>query len=241
MEATPPTFDQPQISRKYGKFKVNFKHGDVVEEKSDVLVNSIGSNILNGFNGMIGKAFVKKFKKDIIYDAKKQANLGWIEEGSITSSKIETNRFIVHWVCPRYKAENYENLFKKAIKAVFNFWEINKCSSVSFPPLGTGILYFPIGECARIFLDVIMEESKQNSNRQYPSTINIVNYEFSKHKEAFKEWEFCFATIYEKAEIEDQATCVQQDDFSEISDDSILKAPKEKEVRLSTRPPSLKI
>ena len=213
LKATPPTFDQPQISRNYGKFEVNFKHGNIVEEKSDVLVNSIGSNILKGFKGMIGKAFVNKFGEGIIYDAKEHANMEWIDEGLITSSKIETDRFIVHWVCPKYKANNYENLFKKAIKSVFNFWEINKCSSVSFPPLGTGNLYFPIGECAKIFLDVIMEESKQNSNRKYPLTINIVNYESSKHKEAFKEWEYCFATIYEKAKIEDQDTYVQQDNF----------------------------
>lgn len=65
------------------------KEGNILEQDTEAIVNSIGQNVANGFNGMLGKAFVKKFGQPMVTDAISQAKLrnnnGVLNDGQFVS------------------------------------------------------------------------------------------------------------------------------------------------------------
>ena len=95
------------IERTYGTFNVKFIKGDVVKQDTDVLINSIGKNILKGFVGPLAIDYLKEFGEVIKANAKKANNNNEeLDYGGICHSKIGEKRYLTHCALPEWGSKD---------------------------------------------------------------------------------------------------------------------------------------
>jgi O-acetyl-ADP-ribose deacetylase (regulator of RNase III) len=135
---------------KLSKRMIVIKHGDLLEEHVEVIVNSVGAEIKFGFGGMIGKCIVKECGEEIVQEAIQETLSIFggsdIKTGKFVSTsagKSKNHKFVLHAVAPNYTDDDSEKILSDLIKDILAFCHENKVESISMPPIGSGVLGFP--------------------------------------------------------------------------------------------------
>lgn len=225
------------------KRTVYVNNGDLLQEKSEVIVNSIGSNVPSGFGGAIGKCIVKECGEKIIKEATdeavkkyKKADVPVGEFVVTTACDSKNHKFVLHCVCPSWGSPNCEKILKKQIIDILEFWDNNKVESISVPPMSSGILWFPLKNCAKAFFDGIMEFLTEGENVRLTciKKLNIAIYEKEKTQEFQDIWDQLFKDKYgdDASEIEESG---EEASSSEVDEPKSKKVAKEKERKLNCK------
>ena len=101
-----------------------------------------------------------------------------------------------------------------------------KVESISFPPLSSGKLFFPISECARAFFEGVMEFLDKHLYTSI-TKLNIVVIEKDKHKKFLDEWNKCYKARF--GDDDEPGSDVESgDEVSNGSSDEEVKRPTHK-------------
>lgn len=212
------------------------KWGDLLEEKVEVIVNSIGSDPKYGFGGMIGKCIVKECGEGIIDEAIQETQniFGGAEITignfvSTSAGKSKNHRFVLHAVAPNYTDDNSKKTLANLIKKILTFCHENKVESISMPPIGSGVLGFPADAWAQAFFDGCMDFLEENSVATWIRKWNIAVFEQEKAEKFQDEWDECFAKKYKgnlDSEVEESGE--EAPDTDEEDDDPAPKKSSNK-------------
>ena len=102
-----------------------------------------------------------------------------------------------------------------------------KVESISFPPLSSGILGFPISDCAKAFFEGVMEFLDKHIYTTLKK-LNIVVIEKDKHKKFLDEWSKCYIARFKNFDDEPGSDEKSGEEVSNGSSDEEVKRPAPK-------------
>ena len=180
--------------------KIILKHGDLTTQTTEVIVNAANNELWLG-SGVAG-AIRKKGGSKIQEECNKIISLkgGFIKNGGVELTiignfKNENLKYIFHAVGPPYRdgtfheKEDLKNCFDNS----FNLANYHKITSISFPPISTGIFRYPKEKAAEVFLEsckdylekffqekiIIKEKKYEDINKNFESPQTQINDELS--------------------------------------------------------------
>jgi O-acetyl-ADP-ribose deacetylase (regulator of RNase III) len=228
------TKEQKKKEAQIGKFNRNMvviKKGDLLQEKVEVIINSVGPYIENGFGGAIGKSVVNECGQEIIREAISETKSVYggdeIKAGKFISTsacKSNNHKFVLHCVAPAFADENSTNILQKLISEILEFCNDNKVESISIPPMGSGILSFPSDVCAKAFFAGCMSFLEDVDCKTTIRKMNICIFEQDKCETFQEEWDKQFE-VYKK----------DFDDGSEVSGEDQSSSEEEVPARAAMK------
>jgi O-acetyl-ADP-ribose deacetylase len=140
--------------------KIQVLRGDITKMKVDAIVNAANTSLLGGggVDGAIhragGPAILEACRKII-------ANQGGCKTGEavITTAGNLPANYVIHTVGPVWndgtnrEKEKLASCYKNSLQLAID----NKCKTIAFPNISTGIYRFPKEEAAKISIDTIKE------------------------------------------------------------------------------------
>lgn len=197
--------------RRTSKRTIVVVSGDMLDQKVEVIGNSIGEHVRSGFGGAIGQCVVKACGKKIIDEAVKAAKKQFGSENVPVGKFVATSagdskdhRFVLHCVCPHFTHDNSRETLTQLIRDIFLFCNQNKVDSICVPPMSSGVLQFPTKDCAQCFFEGIMLFLEDVKSITTLKKMYIVVYEKEKAQEFQEEWDKCFKDKYKSDDSEDE-------------------------------------
>ncbi len=147
--------------------KIKVIKGDITKVAADAIVNAANSSLLGGggVDGAIhragGRAILEECKK--IIAAQGRCKTG---EAVITTAGNLPQKFVIHTVGPVWKGggegegQSLASCYRSALQLAVE----NKCETVAFPNISTGVYGFPKKEAAKIAVETVVQ-FLNNSNR----------------------------------------------------------------------------
>jgi O-acetyl-ADP-ribose deacetylase (regulator of RNase III) len=158
-----------------GPSKIKLVQGDLLQEKTTIIVNAANSELVNG-SGVCGEIY-KKAGRDVFKACQQQLKIEGksalnVGEAILTRpGKLTTVHGIIHAVGPDCKDNEqkvkraellekvYENTLKLAMQVTTNFF------TISFPSLSTGSFQYPVEEAAPIAINTIHKYLQSHPER----------------------------------------------------------------------------
>ena len=160
---------------------------DITKMEVDAIVNAANSSLLGGggVDGCIHRAAGPELLKEC--EKLGGCNTG---EAKITKAYKLPCKYVIHAVGPRYKDGKHdeENLLKSCYSTSLKLAKDNKCETVAFPLISSGIYGYPKAEALKAAIDEISKFLLYND-----MTVYIVIFD----KNAYKISEKLFADIEE--------------------------------------------
>ncbi|TAE44357.1 MAG: O-acetyl-ADP-ribose deacetylase [Cytophagales bacterium] len=127
--------------------------GDITKIKVDAIVNAANSTLLGGggVDGAIHRAGGGVILEECIKIRAKQGGCKTGEAVITTAGNLPAS-FVIHTVGPVWREGNTEQAEKLA-SCYQNSFELaveNKCKSIAFPNISTGVYHYPKNEAAQI-------------------------------------------------------------------------------------------
>ncbi len=145
--------------------------GDLLKEKTDVIVNAADSYLKHG--GGIALKIKNKAGSKLEEEGNEIVKkLGPIKTGSavITTAGNLPFKGVIHVVGPVFGEGDEEEKLKNGLKEAFLIASDKKFSSLSFPAVSSGIFAVPLDICAKSYLQAVLEFSKENPK----STLKLI-------------------------------------------------------------------
>ena len=175
------------------KLKVWVYEGDIVQEDTDIIVNSCNAYLKHG-DGVawaIAKAGGPSIQRESDEYVKKN-DLVSVGDVVITGAGHLKCQKILHACCPLWRGHSKETttLLEKVLHNVFRIsWSL-RAKSVAIPAISTGRLGVPAEMCAQAFFSVI---EKLDGNLKGPVEIRLVDIDPKKveaFRKEFNDWRF---------------------------------------------------
>ncbi|MFN8391532.1 MAG: O-acetyl-ADP-ribose deacetylase [Bdellovibrionota bacterium] len=140
--------------------------GDITHESVDVIVNAANSSLLGG--GGVDGAIHRAAGPELLAECRKaRAEQGECPPGHavITSAGALKARFVVHTVGPIWRggsereAETLASCYRKSLELAAH----ERCKSVAFPAVSTGVYGYPREQAARIAVSACFETARADS------------------------------------------------------------------------------
>jgi O-acetyl-ADP-ribose deacetylase (regulator of RNase III) len=151
------------------KVKLTLLLDDITSMNTNAIVNPANSKLILG-DGVAGAIYEKggySIQKECDQIKRRRGELETGEavmtEAGNLSTKFNKVKKIIHAVGPYYKGgTNGEDMFLQlAFNNSLELCDKTKFTSVSFPPISSGIFKFPKSECARIFYECVVKYTEE--------------------------------------------------------------------------------
>ena len=139
---------------------IEIRHGDITKIAVDAIVNAANRSLMGG--GGVDGAIHRAGGPVILEECKRiVAKNGPCETGQavITSAGFLPARHVIHTVGPVWSGGQSQERFLLAdcYQNSLVLARYNKCRTISFPNISTGVFGFPKPEAARISLDTVWQ------------------------------------------------------------------------------------
>lgn len=140
--------------------KIEIMKGDITTVSVDAIVNAANSSLMGGggVDGAIHRAGGKTILEEckVIIDKQGKCETG---KAVITSAGNMPAKFVIHTVGPVWHGgkRNEEKLLGDCYKNSLELAVENKCTSIAFSNISTGVYGFPKGRAAMISYEVAVE------------------------------------------------------------------------------------
>lgn len=140
--------------------KLKAVKGDITTFKVDAIVNAANSSLMGGggVDGAIHRAGGKKILEEckIIVAKQGECKTG---EAVITSAGNISAKYVIHTVGPVWHGgkSNEEKKLANCYKNSLMLAVENKCKTVAFPNISTGVYNFPKSKAAKIAVESVKE------------------------------------------------------------------------------------
>ena len=144
-----------------GSSSLELAQGDITREDVDAIVNAANSSLLGG--GGVDGAIHRAAGPELLVECR---TLNGCETGSakITRGYKLKARHVIHAVGPIYHDGKHDEpaLLASAYRTCLELALQNKCASVAFPAISTGVYGYPMEDSARVAFRTIIEYLEQH-------------------------------------------------------------------------------
>ncbi|KAM6268599.1 protein mono-ADP-ribosyltransferase PARP14 [Porphyrio hochstetteri] len=148
--------------------RIRVKQKDVQEATTDVVVNSVGTDLQFGV-GPLCKALLEKAGQALQVEFDKEKKIQNVKEGSVlcTSGCALACKSVLHTILPRWDGTGGRNLkiLEDVIDSCLQKAEELGLSSITFPAIGTGGFQFPKTIVSRLMFDGVFKFSSSHAQK----------------------------------------------------------------------------
>lgn len=163
--------------------KIEFRVGDITDERTDAIVNPANTELKMG--GGVALAIRRKGGRQIEGEARRYAPID-VGEAIITGAGKLMAKFVIHAATMGMDFKTGQEIIRNAYRNSLKLAREKSLRSISFPALGCGTGRFPIGEVAKIM-------SEETINHIYSGTsLKLIRFilhseaDYKKFKESFR-------------------------------------------------------
>ncbi len=159
---------------------IYIEQGDITGYKVDAIVNAANNDLILG--GGLAGTIARKGGQKIQEECNKIGPIK-IGEAAITTAGNLPAKYVIHAASMRLGGRTSSESLASSVQACLDIAEKYKLESIAFPAIGTGIARFPIEQCAKIMIELILRHTKMQT---YLKDVYIVLYD-AKSYEIFTE------------------------------------------------------
>ncbi len=139
---------------------IHIEQGDITSYKVDAIVNAANNDLILG--GGLAGAIARKGGQEIQKECNK---IGPIKVGqaAITTAGKLPAKYVIHAASMRLGGVTSAESLESSTRACLEIADRYKLESIAFPAIGTGIARFPLKECAKIMLGIIIEHARKQT------------------------------------------------------------------------------
>jgi O-acetyl-ADP-ribose deacetylase (regulator of RNase III) len=166
----------------YKECTIVIRKGDLVDQREDAIINPANEFLMHdgGAAKAIAEAGGKKFKKLSKEYIDKYTKLETGKAMTTDSGDLKCDK-VIHVVGPIYKNkvrdQEERELLRQALMAMLEEMHENKCQSIAFPAISTGIFGYPLDKCASGIADVIKKAIDSDPAKYEGKKIVICNFD----------------------------------------------------------------
>ncbi|XP_054985336.1 protein mono-ADP-ribosyltransferase PARP14 isoform X2 [Sorex araneus] len=155
-----------------GGLKVLMVKGDIQSANTDVVVNSISSDLeLN--QGPLSRALLKSAGPELQKELNRAGKTMTVNVGTVlqTCGCNLPCRYVLHVVAASWRNDNSHKIMEGIIRKCLEVTESLSLNSITFPAIGTGNLGFP----KKVFAELILSEVVKFSSKNQTTTLQEVH------------------------------------------------------------------
>ncbi|XP_075173095.1 protein mono-ADP-ribosyltransferase PARP14 isoform X1 [Anomaloglossus baeobatrachus] len=138
---------------------INVEEGFLQDARTDVIVNSVGKDLVLDSGGA-SKALSEKAGKQLQVCLTKEAAGATVNDGAtfVTPGCSLCCVIVIHVIIPKWDGGkgSAEKIFRKTIQTCLETAEKRQLGSITFPAIGTGVLGFPRSRVATFLFDEVL-------------------------------------------------------------------------------------
>jgi len=172
------------------KTRLSLIEGDITKQGTEAIVNAANSGLMGG--GGVDGAIHRAGGPAILEDCKKiVAQRGRLPAGQavITTGGNLKARYVIHTVGPVWhggqskEPETLASAYRESLKVAVE----NKCKSVSFPSISTGVYSYPLPEASRVAIGAVADFLSKDTSLEEVVFVLFDSRTFAAYKQALEE------------------------------------------------------
>ncbi len=149
------------------------EQGDITTWQVDAIVNAANNDLILG--GGVAGAIARKGGPAIQEECNKLGPIN-VGQAAITTGGNLPAKYVIHAASMRLGGRTTAEALANSVQACLNIAVAHNLRSIAFPAIGTGIAGFPVDQCAKILISLILKHLKGQTSLE---KIFIVLYDSS--------------------------------------------------------------